>query len=1023
MNGGPAPFPPSGDDPADERLTAHWAVLGKYPGRTMGYEVLGGSLPEDRAKNYLWGAAAVGAPDERDTWGGLPWRVFLSGVQGEAAACAVVETAWDGSRDGTGAASYAWRLLLLDWTSASAAGVTWSTLDRAAAAMQWPALTEGAPAATGPAVPMDVRRTAAAEQADTVDTLGFAWAAGVAALLLDGTPVALVPRSGADVPGTAERVRILDAVCSLLPYGCRVWLSAATWTGRSDHELMLVFAPAARGRQLEVGLDGGPPPQPQSHQARAYLAELFRLRERGRTTVDLVGHLLAKPAAISFRDREEAVRVLKDLDLLDSVIEEITQGRGDVRDVRRVLERHPVTTLDEHRLAVLVVFLARKAIRDELVGREAAEVLFGHWSPLTPRLIAQDVLAAPASTKSFDEAAEYLALLRGSGVRQPGAFEELFLDLVDAPGQDAEWVAGLIRKAERDFGHQSEAAYRVLVASRAVGLAWLSLLLKPRRPELSALSPVVRFALHQGADAMPGWLRFGALLTGDLTPEHVTESDAAEFTARRSDAWRIALDTADPGCRPALIGLLWPDLLQAVRGPGRRDLLSLLDRIAPPGQPGLGPGIAADADLLRALGSDTGPLGVPPSMPRLCLLTGADRLGAYASALQRRIESDPGLGQVAVEALLGSSPDERCWAVLLQLGPGPLVRDGIARRLRGDHYAVWLGLELHEDMVEALSRYDDLRWLPHVLEMRRAVRSGGSIAQIVQIIYAACPDRRFSRQLAGEIFEWMARHAPAVGHELVDALDKRVTDLGVALYDLVGRDKRAARLRERLLPVAQFEKDRAHRRLTALEGIPQPGGRRPAVSSPPAADASTRRYEGAGSHAGPGGYAGGGSPSRPGASGRYDGSGSPARNDGSGSSARYDGSGSSAGYRAGSGPSGGAGSGYGLHDGLARGTDGGSGAMSRTGSASPPGSSAPPAREPYPRNPQPPSRAAAPAYDWAENGDFLHRAPAPPEQASNPQQLPPPEQPRASQQLPPEERPETHKKKQGRRWKLGRREP
>ncbi|MFE3493937.1 hypothetical protein ACFXOS_12635 [Streptomyces sp. NPDC059175] len=1007
MNGGPVPFPLPAEGPAeaDERLNAHWAVLGKYPGRTMGYEVLGGSLPEARAKNYLWGAAAVGAPDERDEWGALPWRVFLSGVQGEAAACAVVETAWDGSRDGTGAASYAWRLLLLDWTSASAAAVTWSTLDRTADTFRWPVMTEETPPVTGSAVAMDVRRTAADEHAQTIDGLGFNWAAGVAALLLDGRPVALVPRPGDDVPGTAHRVRILDAICSLLPYGCRVWLSAATWTGRSDHDLMLVFAPAARGRQLEVRLDGGSPPQPQSHPARTYLAELFRLRERGRTTADLVGHLLAEPTPIAFRERGDAVRVLKDLDLLDSVIEDINQDRGAPADVRRVLERHPPTTLDERRLAILVVFLARKAIRDRLAGHEAAQILFAHWSPLTPGLIAQDVLAARPSRESFGEAAEYLALLRATGARQPGAFEELFRYLVDAPGQDPEWVAGLIRKVERDFAHHSEVAAHVLAQSPAVAHAWLGLLLERRKPELSALEPVVRFVLRRDGGTVPGWLRFGALLTGDLTPDHVTESDAAEFTARRAGVWRIALEGGEQSNRPARVSLLFRDLLQVVQGPDRRDFLSVLHRLAPLGRSGLGPATAADADLLEAAAAAGGSQVAPPSMPRLRHLAGTDEIDTYASALKRRIASDAGLGEVAVDALLGGGPDERCWTVLLRLGPEPAVCNGIARRISGDDYADWLDLGLSADMVEALARYGDLRWLPHVLAMRRAVRSGGSIVQIVQIVYDACPDRRFPRQLAWEVLAWMAKHPPAVRYELVNALDRRMSNLGVALCQVIGSDERAAGLREPMLQVARIEEDQARRRRTALEGVT------PRVH---------RQYEDAGAHTGAGAVASGGShaqagsfpvgggPGRSGAHGRSEQPGSSARYGEAASQGVHGGSGSPGVHRPAPGTSGGSTTGYPSHDARAPGP------APHGATSPPPGSTPPPAGYPPPAGAhlsQAPTGAAQ-AYDWAERGDFssLHHGP------------PPSEQPSAPEQRPLDESPEEQKKRHGKLWPFGKKE-
>ncbi|MEU4494146.1 hypothetical protein AB0F96_12020 [Streptomyces sp. NPDC023998] len=856
VGGAPLPAPGDGSVPlpaqgrsGGEPLTAQWAVLGKYPGQTMGYEVLGSSPPERRAGNFLWGAAAVGAPDDRDGRGALPWRVFLSGVEGETAACAVVETVWDGSRDGTGAPSYAWRLILLEWSSASAAGLTWTALNRAVAAVQWPTLTAQSHPATGAAVAIDVPRTAAAEPADTVDRLGFEWAAGVAALLLDGQQVAIVPPQGAGLPDTDERVRILDAVCSLLPYGCRVWLNAATWTGQSDHELMLVFTPAARGRQQEVCLDGGVPPQPQSPTACSYLVELLRLREKPKTTVELVAHLLGATTAIPFRERDEAVRVLKEMDLLDSEIEEIRQGRGQLRNVRRVLEMHSSTALGEHRLAVLVVFLARTASTTSPARQQATEILLRYWSPLTPRLLAEDILAVPASQTTFIHARQYLELLREVGAQQPGAFDELFVNLVGAPNQDPQWVAELIQMAERNFGPTTEAAHRILIGSREVGLAWLRLLLERKNPDLSALFRLVPSALRQGVGTAPGWLRFASVLTGDLAPDDVAESDAAEFTEVHSTAWRTALEAADASRRPALISLLWPSLLQAARGPDWRELLTLLDRVAPPGQPGLAPSVAADADLLRAVAGYSSGAGLELSMPRLREFTDPEQLGDCASALDRRVDFD--LGPVMTEALLGDEPHDNCWAVLTQLmRQHPSlelpVRDGLARRLSAD-YSRWLQLRLSDDLVNALSHRGNLGWLHSVVALRNIVRDGGSTGQVAQVVANACPSLSFSRQMAGEIIEWLGEQPPAVAYELARALDHRLRGLGKKLHAAIRLDERAGALRETLMRFLESEEDCVRGYRAALSGLPPVAPGQPWSPSPP-----TGVYGGSGSHGGSG---------------------------------------------------------------------------------------------------------------------------------------------------------------------------
>ena len=68
----------------------------------------------------------------------------------------------------------------------------------------------------------------------------------VAALLLTGQPVCIL---GADHLGLGERLRFMDSVMSLLPYGLRSRMSASTLTSSQfyEHKFRLFFASAARG--------------------------------------------------------------------------------------------------------------------------------------------------------------------------------------------------------------------------------------------------------------------------------------------------------------------------------------------------------------------------------------------------------------------------------------------------------------------------------------------------------------------------------------------------------------------------------------------------------------------------------------------------------------------------------------------------------------------------------------------------------------------------------------------------------
>lgn len=805
MSGGP--------DPA---LPADWAVLGKHQGRSMGYELLGSSLPAARAERYLFGAT-TGTPDGRDAAGTLPWLVFLGTVPDEPApVCAVVETTWDGTRDATGAIAYAWGLVMLEWEQAGAAGLTWTGLSRGAADLRLPARS-------GDRVAVRAARADAAELAATVEELDFGWAAGVAALLLEGRRVVITVPGGA-LPGPADRVRMLDAVCALLPYGCRSWLSGATWTGKSEHRLRLVFGPAARTGQQEVPLGGGLPPEPRSDPARGYLAELWRIRRKGEPTAAVVAHLLAATAAVPDQDAAQALRVLRDIDLLGSVLGNIRQGRGSLPDAARLLRLHPMEALNEQQQGTLVSFLFLCARGED--GARARELLEHHWPRLAPRLLAADVIALGATGESFDRAREYLGLLVEFADGHPGALDELFTALVTAPGQDPVWAGELIGYVERRHAHVSAAADRLVVDRAEVGRAWLGSLLAPNR-DRSSLSRIVGGAVADGSAERPGWLRFGAVLTGRLPSDRAGEADAEDFVAARpGDGWRAALEIADEHRIPAAVSLLWPALREAVRAGHDRDVLRLVAAVAPEETADASPPVAADADLLR-LPAGTGGAGsrAAGALPRLARLTGQDALDAYAAAVARRVDADPALAGPAVGALLGDTPDAARWTVLLRLteripSAWATVLDGLAARFEGQAYAPWLDLELPDGMVERLEYRPGLAWLRPARDLRAATSHFQSYAHWSRIFAGAYGGRALPHQVLHELALAVSQHGVRFAFEVSVELDDQRPGLGFELYRALHDCGRYAQLVHDLRNHSLREANR-HRDLLAALGRPQ----------------------------------------------------------------------------------------------------------------------------------------------------------------------------------------------------------
>lgn len=80
-------------------------------------------------------------------------------------------------------------------------------------------------------------------------------ALGAAGLLLTGKHVCVV---GADQEPLRKRLQFIDEVASLLPYGMRTRLTAATWvSATADHKIRLSFAPHAADRTHKVTWNHG----------------------------------------------------------------------------------------------------------------------------------------------------------------------------------------------------------------------------------------------------------------------------------------------------------------------------------------------------------------------------------------------------------------------------------------------------------------------------------------------------------------------------------------------------------------------------------------------------------------------------------------------------------------------------------------------------------------------------------------------------------------------------------------------
>lgn len=332
---------------ADELpLRAGWALWGKEPGTRTDYAVLACSPePFGRADfGTIITRFAAGTPDTRSSgaWE-LPW-VTVSWVGVDASLhIGVCVTDSTGQVDWVGRPITQTSYYCVPYREVAPAGISYSALCDAVRNVRL------APQ-DGDLISFTVPVTSTEEAAQRVEDLGER-AVGVAAAALLGGPVSIVEAEGTTL---GQRLDFIDAVASLLPYGYRAKLSAATWSDSGTrHRLRLAFASRPRDDAAVVSWrhpgdvpDGDTIP-------RAYYEHLRQLRSgtaaHGKKfdLSTVVAHLAARTEPQKFEQSQEALVILREIDLPDRVLRAYRDGAqlepAEVRQAIRVslLEQMP----------------------------------------------------------------------------------------------------------------------------------------------------------------------------------------------------------------------------------------------------------------------------------------------------------------------------------------------------------------------------------------------------------------------------------------------------------------------------------------------------------------------------------------------------------------------------------------------------------------------------------------------------------------------------------------------------------
>lgn len=313
-------------------VRAGWAIWGKHQGTRDDFSVLAAStepLSTSEFRRVLAHFAPGNPPAEDGTPASLPW-VILSRVRVEDKPYVGMSVQIPaGYVDGTGRPVSRTTYVCVAYDGIKRTPVSYRDLHDAVTLAR-------IPAEDGARVQLRVPPLDPAALARDIREFGEDVVAGTAALLLSG-PVTI---TGPDFPGWEVRLRFLDAVAALLPYGYRAHYTAATWsdTPASAQRFRLVFASRAGSGSFGVpwGTALAPPPGP-ANPAEEYYASLRRVVKPGADIADLtalIGYLARQTRPCQFGEPGQAVTAIRKFRPASMVAEDIEARIANPGEIR-----------------------------------------------------------------------------------------------------------------------------------------------------------------------------------------------------------------------------------------------------------------------------------------------------------------------------------------------------------------------------------------------------------------------------------------------------------------------------------------------------------------------------------------------------------------------------------------------------------------------------------------------------------------------------------------------------------------
>lgn len=536
-------------------INAGWALWGKHPGTHDDYSVLACSAgPFSRADfSAILSRFAPGTPSASAGGpGALPWvTISWVGVNDDLHLGIAVQTTTD-QVDGVGRSITQTSYFCVPYARLAQEPISYTSLYEAVAPLQLP-LDDGDP------IPLTLPRLDPPVLADVVTEFGELAVATTAALVLRG-PVSIIR---AETSKLDERLRFIEAVAALLPYGYRTKYTAATWSDSgSRHRIRLAFAERPRdGAQPVTWREPGNVPA-DDPVLQGYLRQLGRLRGRIPSFAfaepfelpAIIGHLAKDSQPQKFDQPKSAVDSLLDIDLPFAVLDMVHSGTAERASVRRLFSGSRVPELPPD---------GQRTVLEELIGYSDAtdwptiERWFGPIAADKP-LAMLPVLARTAHgllwTSSPSRAVrDHLALAAAHGLE-----DALLASIIRPPDDAASAQGGLAYAAQllNDCVIANDGTGSHLATLEAMGgnpLVACELL-----AQVAGSDPGASQAIDWLAHAVPELLvPFDTVLTGSQRP--IDQQAIRQLASLGRDCVRALLQAA---ARVNRLNLVLPAFLQ-----------------------------------------------------------------------------------------------------------------------------------------------------------------------------------------------------------------------------------------------------------------------------------------------------------------------------------------------------------------------------------------------------------------------------------------------------------------------------